>query len=433
MCGIFGFCGNSGCFKLLRTGAFNVQHRGQKFAGIATCGEKGVIHQRVLPGLFKPNFSEATSEELSGLMGISHVSLKEPQPFLVDKSRLGSFVVCFSGNFINQGELEEKYDIFSSKSPATEILARIIRQSESFEQGIEKIANIVKGGWAIAILVPGKGIYAARDNYGFRPMTLGKSIEGCAVSSESVALNKIGMRVVRDIKPGEIVLVEKNGFQVVSELESPRKAFCVFEWIYTARISSILEGIPVKRVRMNLGAKLAENDDVVGDITAGVPMSGIGSALGYAQRSGIPYDEVLEYNRYSDRSYVPITQDERAEIAAEKLSEIEYSLRGKKIILLDDSIVRGTQIRKLIFRLKEMGVAEVHLRISAPPLLSPCRYNISTRTSEELIARTHKVDEIRKIIEAKTLKFNSIDALIDAIGLPEEDLCLACFTGEYPL
>lgn len=433
-CGLFGICGDKECFLHLRTGAFNLQHRGQKFSGIATCDDEKICC-RTEPGLLKPSFPKKDKENFKGSMGIAHVSLKEPQPLIVEESNLGKFAIAFSGNIANQEELEIKYDILPSrdKAKATEVLAKIIRQSKSFPEGIKKVSKEVRGGWVITILIPKEGVYVARDTYGLSPSVLGKSIDGCAVSSESVALNKIGMNIVRDVKPGEIALIERNGFQTVEQIESKRRAYCSFEWAYTARISSIIEGIPVKRARANMGAMLSREDDVEADIVAGVPMSGIGHALGYAQKAGIPFEEVFEYNRYSDRSYTPLDQKERDEVAGEKLALIEETIKGKRIVLADDSIVRGTQLRKLIFQLKEAGAKEVHLRIACPPLIAPCRYTISTRTSEELMARRHSVEEARKMIGATTLRHNAIDDFVAAIGLPKKDLCLACFTGEYPL
>jgi amidophosphoribosyltransferase len=433
-CGVFGICCHKECFPYLRTGAFNLQHRGQKECGVATC-QAGEIFWQSKHGLLKPNFPMKRQEYFKGTMGISHVSLEESQPLHILNSKLGNFAIAFSGCITNRQELQEKYDVLltAGSSPSTEILARIIIKNRSFPEGIKKIAEEVRGGWAMVILSPTQGIYAARDPYGFRPMVLGKSIDGCAVASESVALDKTEMELVRDVRPGEIIRLERDGFGVIDQLPSPRKAFCAFEWAYTARISSIIEGRAVKGVRENTGAMLAIGDDVDGNIAAGVPMSGIGHALGYAHASGIAYDEVFEYNRYSDRSYTPLDQNQRDEIAGEKLSWIKETIKGKIIMLLDDSIVRGTQMRRLIEKLLKAGAKEVHVRIACPPLIAPCRYNISTRNMGELVAPTHPVDEIRKMLGAKTLRFNTIENFVAAIGLPREDLCLACFTGEYPL
>ena len=295
MGGVFAFYGEKECYRFLRTGLFHLQHRGQEYCGIATSNKKRIFwRKKPNEGLVKSNFSlKDERKEFKGKMGIGHVSLQEPQPLLVESSKLGNFAFAFSGRLINQKELEKEYEIFSSERPATRILANIVRKSDSFAQGISQITEKVKGGWSIVILAPKKGIYVAKDPYGFRPLVLGRIIDGVAVASESVALKEIGMDIERDVKQGEIILLEKNGFQVIEQLDSPREAFCSFEFSYTADISSELKGIPIKKARENMGRALARNDEIEADIVAGVPMSGIGAALGYAQESGIPYNLVF--------------------------------------------------------------------------------------------------------------------------------------------
>lgn len=431
-CGLFAFCGNRESYPFLTTGSFHLQHRGQNFCGMSTFDGKDICFNQPQPGLVKQHFS-IDKQGFEGKTGISHVSLTEPQPFLVERSKIGKFAVAYSGRVFNQAELEKKYQVISFYSPSVEILARIIRKSENVVAGIKEIAKQVKGGWAIEVLTEKGEVFVARDPFGFRPLVLGKSVDGCAAASESVALSKIGMEIARDVKPGEIIQLEENGFHTVEQIESPRIAYCAFEWAYTARVSSVIEGISVKKVRTNMGMMLAKNDDVEADIVSGIPMSGIGHALGYANgRQDIPYEEIYGYNRYADRSYIASSQKVRDGIAEEKLSEIRETIVGNRIVLVDDSIVRGTQIRKLVFGLNEAGAKEVHLRISCPKLIAPCRYNTSTRTNEELIAAKHTTEEMRKMFGATTLKFNAIDDFVKAIGLPKNKLCLACFTGEYP-
>lgn len=429
MCGIYGICQNKECAPSLMNGIFQLQHRGQRFCGMNTSDEKKLYFKEPSPGLVKQGLSPVG---FKGEMGIAHVSLEERQPLLVEKSKLGEFAIAFSGKICNQEKLEEEYEIFSSRAPSTEILAKIIRRNSTFVEGIEEIFKIVKGGYSLVIISPKEGIYAARDPYGFRPCVIGKRDQKFAVASESVALEKIGMKVIRDLEPGEIILITKNGFQTLNRLME-REAFCSFEWAYFARISSVLEGIPVKRARKNMGKALALNDNVKADLVAPVPFSGVGHALGYTRASGLPYEEVFEYNRYSDRGFLRLTQKERDETSEEKLSEIEESIKGKRIILIDDSIVRATQIRKLVFRLKDKGAKKVHVRIASPPLVAPCRYNISTRQSAELVATDHSIEEIKEMIGATTLKYNSLEDFVKAIGLPKEKLCLACFGEEYPI
>jgi len=451
MCGIYGFNGIKDCFLILRNGAFQLHHRGQKFSGISTA-EAGEIFHDVKQKFIKESFPKEYQDRFKGKMGIAHVSAKEEQPILMEDK----FAVAFSGKFVNQEELKERYGVLSSsKSPATEILARIIlkviKEGKDFVEAIKRINEEVKGGWIIEILVPGKGVYVARDPYGFRPGILGRSIDGCAVSSESVAFKKTGMEIVRDLKPGEIVLLEKDGFRIFErdQLEQitplGRHTFCLFEWIYNARASSILEGASVRTAQLNMGVKQAEQDNVEADIVIGIPLSGIIHALGYSRKSGIPFGWAYDFNRYSDRSYYGEEQEMRDEIAEDKMTELKEEIAGKRVIVMDDSLVRATQIRRLIFRMLDLGAKEVHLRTGAPPLVAPCPYYISTRTFGELPAANHSSEEIRKMIGARTYKPNTIENCIEAVleaqsperkvknPLNPEDFCTACFTGNYPV
>ena len=432
-CGVFGIYSPDGCIKDLYYGMFNLQHRGQKFCGIATFDDER-IKLMTREGLVKHGFMITDLAILEGKMGIGHVSLKERQPIVLD-SKLGRFALAYSGNIINSTELKrrlKKKGHFFSTSYGVEILAKLIGEGESIQDGIEKMAEQVIGAYSLLILNRGN-LYTVRDPYAFKPLVLGESDRGWAVSSESCAFDFIGMRLIRDVKPGEIIRINKDGFTTLGKLESKRTAHCAFEWGYFARYDSIVDGVAVRKARNNLGAKLAEDDDVKADKVSPIPMSGIGYALGYYRRSGIPYDEVYLYNRYSDRSYTPLEQAVRNRIADEKLSVVKEAVKGQRIVLCDDSIVRGTQIKNKVKELMNAGAKEVHVRIGCPPLIAPCRYGVSTRSYEELIARKNSVEEIRKKIGATTLKYNTLKDFIDAIGIPKEKLCLTCWTGEYPL
>ncbi|MCX5841257.1 MAG: amidophosphoribosyltransferase, partial [Deltaproteobacteria bacterium] len=264
------------------------------------------------------------------------------------------------------------------------------------------------------------------------------------------AFQNLDMEIVRDVRPGEIILINAQGFQTLKQLPSPRKAHCAFEWAYTASIDSIMDGLYVQEARNNLGQSLAQRDldemDMEADIVAPVPMSGIGHALGYHQRSHICYQDVFLYNRYADRSYTQSNQSAREQMAKRKLSVLQYAVEGKRIVICDDSIVRGTQIRDKVRDLKKAGAKEVHARIACPPLMFPCDFGISTRTMEELAARRYspdhrimQMDELRRLeswiadqIDADSVKYNSIDAFVDALGIPRKDLCLKCWDGVAP-
>lgn len=430
-CGVAAICRDGNAVAMIGQCLFHLQNRGQRYVGVSS-NDRDEINGDVAPGLVKSNQRLFRSHQ--GGSAIGHVSLKEPQPFTA-YARSGKISLAFSGDIINARELRQEAmqsgQPFTSENQA-ELLIWLICQSGDPVEGLKKMAERVIGSYSLVLLTQ-TGLFAVRDPYGFKPLVIGRGRNGCAVTSESPAITETGLDVVRDVIPGEIVLLEKQGFTTVGQIPGPRCAFCAFEWAYTARFDSVLETVPVELARHNMGEILAQRDNVEADLVAPIPMSGIGHALGYHKVSRLPYGEVFFYNRYSSRSYAPLEQTERDSIAAEKLSLITRAIRGQRIVLCDDSIVRGTQMGKQVLRLRAAGAKEIHLRVASPPLIAPCRYGISTRSSDELIARKHKVDDIRKLLAADTLKFNNLDDFVAAIGLPKEQLCLACFTGEYPL
>ena len=432
-CGIFGICSHDNCISDLFYGTFNLQHRGQKYCGISTSNKKE-IKLMARGGLVKHSFMLDDLKRLEGNLGIGHVSLRDCQPIMLD-SKLGKFAIAFSGNIINSAELilklKEKGHSFSSGYDV-EVIAKLIGEGNDIKEGVFRMSEQVRGSYSLVILNK-NSLYAVRDPFAFKPLILGKNERGWAVSSESCAFDFIGMQLVRDIEPGEIIHIDENGFNSVKMYKNVRKAHCAFEWGYFARYDSIIDGISVRNARNRLGAKLSERDDVTADKVSPIPMSGIGYALGYHRQSGIPYDEVYLYNRYSDRSYTPLDQVVRNRIADEKLSVIIEAVKDQRIILCDDSIVRGTQIKNKVKELMDTGAKEVHVRIGCPPLVAPCRYGISTRSYEELIAKKYSEDKIREKINATSLRYNTVEDFVDAIGIPENNLCLACWTGEYIL
>ena len=432
MCGVFGVANDGNCLGKVEKGLFHLQHRGQKSVGLAFSSNEKSIQNSVLLGLVRPNgniFQLADSEQ-----AIGHVSLKEPQPFFAH-TKMGEIAVAFSGNIRNSQEIREnllKLGCAFTSYTDVELIARLIGQYENPVEGIKNMAGRIRGAFSL-VLITEAGIYAARDPFGFRPLIIGKDIRGCAVASESPSLKENGMKIIQDVRPGEIILIEKQGFTTVGAIPSLRSVHCAFEWAYIARYDSVIDGVPVYEARHNLGAALAKNDDIEADLVVPVPMSGTGHAVGYHHASRIPYGYAYVYNRYSDRSYTPLDQRERDRIATEKLSLIGGMVRGKKIVLCDDSIVRGTQMRRQVMRLREAGAREIHIRVASPPLMAPCEYGISTRTYKELIARNHSVEEIQKLLGADTLRYNSIDDFVSAIGIPAEKLCLSCWTDKYPV
>lgn len=426
-CGIFGIHSESNCIYDLYYGIFKLQHRGQRYCGISTAKKeiKLITHK----GFVRHTFTHQELKDLSGRSGIGHVSLSERQPIMME-SKLGAFSIAFSGNIINAeqlfNEMKSRGHSFFTHTQI-ELVAKMIVQGKDFVQGLESLAKRVKGSYTIVILT-NKGIYAARDPLGFKPLILGKRRGSFVVSSESRPFDLIGFDILRDVKPGEILLINENGVSTKSVISKDKIAHCAFEWGYVASMDSIIDGVPVVRVRNNLGACLAKSDNVEADLVAAVPFSGIGYALGYHKESGIPYDEVFLIDRFASRSYLPLTQRERDLEAKIKLSVIENVVRGKRIILCDDSIVRGTQIRNKVMELKAHGAKAVHVRIGCPPLKAPCRYDIATRSYKELAARRHSIKEIAGLIGADTLKYCSLQDLVASIGLPDTNLCLHCWS-----
>ena len=473
-CGIFGIYSNSNCVYDIYRGIDFLQHRGQEYCGISTFNQdaEGETQLDFLQPLDEENddttfnheinhathhgkvidtFTDKELTNLKGTWGIGHVSLWERQP-MKWQTKGGEVSIAFSGNVMNSDDLmQEMMSRGKSfyKSYDIEIISKIIIEEADIVTGISALSEKIKGAYSLVVLSK-DGIYATRDVYGLRPLILGMDSGRYAVSSESRAIQNLDMDVVRDVEAGEIVLINEEGFHTVAKLDSPRTAHCAFEWAYTASMDSIIDGVYVQEARSNLGGNLAKRDmeegDLTADIVAPVPLSGIGHALGYHKYSGINYDEVFLYHRYADRSYMQATQIARENMAKRKLSLLPHAVKGSRIVLCDDSIVRGTQIMHKVNELKKAGAREVHARIACPPLMYPCDFGISTRSREELLARQYfkegditSIDRLREFeawialkIGADSVKFNTIDSFVDALILPKNRLCLKCFDGILP-
>jgi amidophosphoribosyltransferase len=451
-CGLFGLYADTECAHEIYHGIDFLQHRGQEYCGIAMHdGSDGSIRQVTHHGKVAGAFTHADLEYLKGTWGIGHVSLWERQP-VQWQCRLGEIALGFSGNVVNADELISDmknrgkafyhgYDV--------EILSKIIMEEQDVVSGIRALSEKIKGAYSLVVLTK-DGVYAARDVYAFRPLILGQAPGKYVVASESRAIRNLEMEVIRDVRPGEILLINDKGFQTLAQLDSPRTAHCAFEWAYTASLDSVIDGLHVQEARNQLGASLARRDVEEGgvevDIVAAVPMSGIGHALGYHRQSKITYQEVFLYNRYADRSYTQSNQLARERMAKRKLSVLDCAIKGQRVVLCDDSIVRGTQILYKVLDLKGAGAQEVHVRIACPPLMYPCDFGISTRSYEELAARRYfktgdigSVEQLRELeafianqIGADSVKYNSLDAFVSALGMSGQQLCLKCFDGVDP-
>ena len=448
-CGLFGLLSDTECVHDILRGIDFLQHRGQEYCGISTFD--GSIRQLTHYGKVAATFKNEELKYLEGTWGIGHVSLWERQPARW-QCQLGEIAVAFSGNVLNADELIADMKARGKafyQGYNIEVISKIIMEEPDVVAGIRALAKKVKGAYSLLVLCK-DGVYAARDIYGFRPLIMGQGPGRYVVASESRAIQNLEMEVLRDIRPGEIILINDRGFQTMAQLDSPRSAHCAFEWAYTASLDSIIDGVYVQEARNNLGESLARRDIEEGgleaDIVAAVPMSGIGHALGYHKRSKINYQEVFLYNRYADRRDTQSSQRAREKMAKRKLSVLHYAVKGKRIVLCDDSIVRGTQIFYKVRDMKKAGAKEVHVRIACPPLMCPCNFGVSTRSHEELAARRYlksgditSMEELRSLeariadeIGADSVKYNSLDAFVAALGIAKEDLCLMCFDGKNP-
>lgn len=447
-CGVFGIWGHPQAAQVTYFGLHSLQHRGQEGAGILTNDAGKLIRHRDT-GLISEVFKNpANLEKLTGQAAIGHVryatageaSIDNIQPFHFKFYDM-EFGLAHNGNLTNtktlKKELEHNGAIFSSSSD-TEILAHLIRRSHnpSFMGKVKEALNTVKGGFAYLLMMEDK-LIAALDPNGFRPLSIGKMANGAiVVSSETCAFEVVGAEWIRDVKPGEVVIIDNSGIQYDTYTTDTQLAICSMEYIYFARPDSNIHGVNVHTARKRMGAQLAREFKHEADIVVGVPNSSLSAAMGFAEESGLPNEMGLIKNQYTQRTFIQPTQELREQGVRMKLSAVSGVVKGKRVVMIDDSIVRGTTSRRIVQLLKEAGATEVHVAIASPPLKYPCFYGIDIQTRRELIAANHSVEETRQIIGADSLTYLSIDGLIDSIGLetnaPNGGLCVAYFDGEYP-
>lgn len=438
--GIYSYEGNS-LSKLVYYGLYALQHRGQESAGIATSDGKEIKSHKGM-GLCAVVFNEKILASLTGHIACGHVrysttgssSLENAQPIVMD-SKFGPLALGHNGNLVNaadlRAELEEEGHIFTSTTDS-EIIAVLISRSneETLEKAIVSACKRAHGGFSLVIMTADK-LIGVRDPHGIRPLCIGKTPTSYVISSETAGLDVIGADFVRDVMNGEIVIIDKEGLRSVTYAPRAKKALCAFEFIYLARPDSKLEGRNVFEARSIMGKYLAKENKVDADIVVGVPDSGINAATGYAQESKIPYAEGLIKNRYIGRTFIQPTQAIRDLGVKLKLNPIKDVVRGKKLIVIDDSIVRGTTSKQIVRILREAGAREVHMRVSSPPIIYPCFYGIDTPSRSELIAANSSLEGIRKYLDADSLAYLSIKSLVNSISLPRNSLCLACLNGDY--
>ncbi|HHU69293.1 MAG TPA: amidophosphoribosyltransferase [Thermoanaerobacterales bacterium] len=448
-CGIFGILDpNHNRYDLARTayfGLFALQHRGQESAGIAVSnGEDILIHKNM--GLVSEVFDDSILDKLKGIIATGHVrysttgssTLTNAQPLVVRYYK-GSMALSHNGNLINANEirkrLEESGTIFQTTTDSEVIANLIAREREDLvEDAVKNAIKEIRGSYALVIMTSDK-LIGVRDPYGLKPLSIGILDDCYVLSSETCAFDTIGADFVRDVKPGEIVVIDKNGLRSHHINKSPggKNAICAFEYVYFARPDSILEGVSVHISRFKAGKYLARESPADADLVIGVPDSGIVSAMGYSQESGIPYGLGLIKNRYVGRTFISPSKQIREIEVKIKLNAMKPVIEGKRIVMVDDSIVRGTTSGKIVQMLKDAGAKEVHVRVSSPPIIHSCYYGIDTSSRRELIGATHSIKEIRDHINADSLAYLSLDGLIKSIGISAERLCTACFNGVYPI
>ncbi len=443
MCGVFGIYGHPEASNLTYLGLHALQHRGQESAGIVAFDGRTLKNHRGM-GLVADVFTGPVLEQLPGSSAIGHVrystagssDLKNAQPLQVSFHG-GQLAVAHNGNFIDadagRRSLEKDGAIFQSDADTENIIHYIARsKAVGFENRVVDALRQVNGAFSV-LLLNDSALVAVRDAYGFRPLVLGKIRDSYVVASETTALNLIDAQFVRELAPGEMVVIDADGLRSSFPFAKAPPRRCIFELVYFARPDSQLFGQSVYQVRKRLGVQLAKECPVDADIVIAVPDSGVASAMGYAEQSKIPYEVGLIRSHYVGRTFIEPQQSIRHFGVKLKLAPVASVLQGKRVIVIDDSIVRGTTSRKIVKMLKDAGATEVHLRVSSPPTKWPCFYGIATPTRKELIASSHSIDEIANYVTADTLAYLSLQGLHQAVGDVEENtFCNACFSGQYP-
>jgi len=443
-CGIFGVYGHANAAEVAYYGLFALQHRGQESAGIVACdGQQFRAHKGM--GLVSQVFDSAVLQGLAGHMALGHTRysttgsshLRNAQPLTVDCAR-GQLAIAHNGNLTNaavlRDDLENQGSIFQTTVDSEIILHLMARPTvEGRENTLVQTVRRIEGAYAL-VLMTEQELIGIRDPHGFRPLSIGKLGDAYVLASETCAFDLVHARPVRDVEPGEIVIIDRNGLRSIQAFpEHARRAFCIFEFVYFARPDSHLSGRSVYQTRVELGRRLAREHPVAADIVVPVPDSGNCAALGYSLESGIPYEMAFVRNHYVGRSFLQPTQLIRDFNVRVKLNLIEELVRDRRVVIVDDSIVRGTTCKTRVNNLKEAGAREVHVMVSCPPHVNPCVYGIDFPDRGKLMAANFTRDDIRKYLDADSLSYLSQEGMIAATGLPVNSFCMACYDGRYPV
>lgn len=445
-CGVFGIYGPGlDVARMTYYGLYALQHRGQESAGIAVTDGHGIrLHKNM--GLVPEVFSEDILARLTGNMAVGHVRYSTTGSSLVVNAQpmvcyyaKGMIALAHNGNLTNIAELRSSLaangSVFQTTNDSEVIVNLIAKYNQNkIEDAILKCMLDIKGSYSLVVMTEDK-LVGVRDPYGVRPLCIGKMGGAYILASESCALDTVGAELIRDVEPGEIVIIDEKGITSIKKMAAQRQATCIFEFVYLARPDSVIDGFQVNTVRREMGRQLAREYPVDVDMVISVPDSGTAAARGYAEESGIPFEEGLMKNRYIGRTFIQPNQEMRALAVRLKLNPIKNVLRGKRVLMIDDSIVRGTTSSKMVAMVREAGAKEVYMCVSSPPILYPCYYGIDTSARKDLIAAQMETDEIRKFIGADGLHYLSLEGLLKVFAkdFSQGTFCTACFDGDYPI
>lgn len=448
-CGVFGIYSpeTQDVAHVAYYGLFALQHRGQESCGIVV-NDDGVFSSHKDAGIVNDVFTPDTLGRLGqGNMALGHVRYgttgatgrRNAQPIVINHNK-GTMAIAHNGNLVNSSELREELELQGSifhTTSDTEVISYIITKERlsapSIEEAVNRTMNRIRGAYSLVVMSPSKMI-AARDENGFRPLCYGKRVDGSyVIASESCALDAVGAEFIREIRPGEILVFGKEGIRSITDhCDKAPERFCVFEYIYFARPDSVINGCSVHEARVRAGEFLADSYPVEADVVIGVPDSGLDAAIGYSRRSGIPYEIGFLKNKYIGRTFIAPGQKSREDRVRIKLNVISSVVKGKRVVLVDDSIVRGTTSARIVKLLRDSGATEVHMRVTAPPFTNPCYYGTDIDSKENLIACSHSLDEIARVIGVDSLGYLSVDYARRLAGGENRGFCLACFDGNYP-
>ena len=441
-CGVFGIYGNTEAARMTYLGLYALQHRGQESCGIVVSNGEQLLSERDM-GYVSEVFDQARLDRLHGASAIGHVrystagevSVRECQPFVVICQH-GQIAVCHNGNLPfareERKKLEREGAIFSSTSDTEVVLHGIARsRAASVAEAIPEVLRDTEGAFSMLFLTP-KELIAIRDPRGFRPLALGRLHDAWVIASETCAFDLIDAKYVRDIEPGEMVVINEEGLRSSHPLSEQKHSMCIFEHVYFSRPDSIIFGQSVNRSRHKMGQRLAIEQPAAADIVVPVPDSGVPAAIGYSAESGLPFRFGLVRNHYIGRTFIEPKQSIRSFGVRIKLNPVRHLIENKRIVLIDDSIVRGTTSKKIVRMVRDAGAKEIHVRISCPPTISPCYYGVDTPNKSELIAANKSVEEICRFIEADSLGYLSLGSLRKAVADDRHEYCYACYTGDYP-